>query len=94
MIKKLFNGRTTRKAFLLLATIPLLYISFNFPDFYDTNINFLIAITYLMILAKRRLNDANVDITEPRLYSRLSMIFLLSKKTYPYENKFGKKPRF
>ena len=94
MIKKIFNGGTTRKSFFLLTTGPLLFISFQFPSFLDITVNFIIFISYFMILCKRRLNDANIDITEPRMHSRLNMILLLSKKSYPYENKFGRKPKF
>lgn len=93
-LKKIFNGRTSRKMFFLYLFGSLgLVLTIN-PEFFDISRNFFTWVTFSMVMMKRRLNDVNVDITQPQFHNKFKMIYLLSKKTYPYENKFGNPPRF
>ena len=93
-MKKFFNGRTSRKMFFLYLFGSLgLVLTIN-PEFFDVSRNFFIWVAFSMVMMKRRLNDVNIDFTQPQFHNKFKMIYLLLKKTYPYENKFGKPPKY
>lgn len=92
--KKIFNRRTSRVMFFIYLFGSLILLLTINPDFFDVSRNFFTWVGFSMVMMKRRLNDVNIDLTRPQFHSKLKMIYLLSKKTYPYKNKFGDPPRF
>ena len=92
--KKIFNRRTSRVMFFIYLFGSLILLLTINPDFFLVSRNFFTWVGFSMVMMKRRLNDVNIDLTRPQFHSKLKMIYLLSKKTYPYKNKFGDPPRF
>ena len=95
MFKKIINGRTSRVQFNLLfwtSMFSIQYIQYNFFDEVQL-LHFFIWLAFALLLVERRFHDLGISLKDP-MCLKLKKRVLLFKEGEPYENKFGKPPKF
>jgi len=95
MFKKIINGRTSRVQFNLLfwtSMLSIQYIQYNFFDEVQL-LHFFIWLAFALLLVERRFHDLGITLKDPASL-KVKKRALLFKEGEPYENRYGKKPRF
>ena len=95
MFKKIINGRTSRVQFNLLLWISMLSVQYIQYTFFDEVqlLHFFVWLAFALLLVERRLHDFGITMKDPSSV-KVQKRMLFFGVGDPYENKYGKPPRF